>query len=235
MSAAVDQKNDLEFNSQKHSIRDSLDELKVTQQIIWDDFKQAQQHFKELQSSQYCRRNYLRTGFSAVEATLFGFRKLALILHEEVAPKVLSNELSIGERKVYGRIFRPVFSPAELCLLREEIPYLDDGGTIHIRPNFMNFKAQLKFTFSSLYRMLNLEPDIDYSKSGWSDLCKACSIRNSITHPKGAKDLTISDKDMSEVCDGFRWFELTAGFLFQHVANTLVSTVNNVYQARELS
>ncbi|NCN85467.1 MAG: hypothetical protein GW808_11250 [Sphingomonadales bacterium] len=82
---------------------------------------------------------------------------------------------------------------------------ISEKGDLKMRPNFIPTVSMIRL-ITNRAKELCPQLDIDFSGSGWSDLRKAISIRNRITHPKASSDLKISESEIQTARSGFFWF-----------------------------
>lgn len=138
----------------------------------------------ENEDTQTHRRHYVRAVFAAIEGTTFSMKVDALDAMQD------ERELDIGT----------------LALLREEAFSLDDRGRVTSIPMFIRIDRNIRFALAAYAHGITEDIDLDYSGSGWAALKSAITIRNRLVHPRSASDLAVSDKDLEEVREAYRWF-----------------------------
>lgn len=107
-----------------------------------------------------------------------------------------------SQATAYGHLY----SLAELAVLREESPYVDDRGNVKVRP----LKVPLITSIKALVKLLSKNQDaphsVDLNHPGFAALAKAIEIRNRVVHPKVASDLDISSEDLEVIGRAFNWY-----------------------------
>jgi hypothetical protein len=131
---------------------------------------------------QTARRLHIRMFISFVESILFTLKSQAIETHP-------------------GK-----FSQAELALLGDKTYELSDKGDAVERPYFGQFEKNLKFTFRCYAKAFELDHSPDYSGAGWQAFQQAVRMRNRITHPKFAANMSISDDDQKTIDKARNWF-----------------------------
>jgi len=132
----------------------------------------------------------VRSLFAYVEGLTYAFKRYALALHEQR---------------------EPIFSNAEIALLREVSYDLSDKGEALEQGKFLRFASNLRFAIRAFARISAYEAGPDFLGQGWQALRKGIQVRNRITHPKRPDDLTVSDIDLVAVSTGVRWFQEETG------------------------
>ena len=140
----------------------------------------AQENFRRLSSddSQLNRRNYIRSTFAAVEATLAHIR--ADVAHLIVRKSELS-----GKFDAHG------FVP-----LLDEMPRIQGTGKLSLEPNRVAFLPLVAYTLRKYAEFVEIEPGEFFSQAGWDALRNAVKVRHRITHPKLGSDIDVRDEDL---------------------------------------
>jgi len=141
----------------------------------------------------YAQRSLARTLFAAVEGLSFQLRRITLA--------------SIGNTDL--------LTEAEKHLLREERHYLDDKGRPKTSEAFLPFPQSLLFTIATYVKNHGAEFRPELSSAGWTSFKRAIEVRNSVTHPKSASSLVLSDADLSAIAEASRWWQNTMVAMFE--------------------
>lgn len=134
---------------------------------------------------------------------------------EEIRRIVIRSLFSIIEGMCYrmkvnafliGRLREIEFTKEELAMINEETYYLNEKGEARIRDFFPSLKSNLRFAFKILAKVFKSDFELVIENAGFENFQKAIDIRNRITHPKGIKDLDISQNDFNNVLRAYGWF-----------------------------
>ena len=142
----------------------------------------------------YNRRTLFRTFFAAVEATMFMLKHIPL---EAVArsPRL--------------------FTHAELSVLMEETPTLQENGTVTVRSRFEHIAANLRFLASALGRVSKRFPSVPVSHASWAAFQRSVRVRNRVVHPKRHADVVITDAELADLYAAEAWFRTWVNAVFK--------------------
>lgn len=98
-----------------------------------------------------------------------------------------------------------LLSPAERLILQEQTPYLDRKGEVVLQPMYPQTLPNLRFAFSVYSRTHGITFTLPTDESGWSALSETISVRNRVSHPKRASELTISDGAIDRAVEAHEW------------------------------
>jgi hypothetical protein len=140
--------------------------------------------------SQFYRRVFIYTVFSAIEATVYRLKRATLYWS-----RYLGRQTDV--------------SAADLAALKDETYLLSDAGKARARPMRAPLPANIRFSFEAFTRINGVACPVDFDSSDWKGLITAVSIRHRVTHPKHASDLEISREEMKIVGDATIWFRRT--------------------------
>ena len=141
-----------------------------------------------MDSTQFHRRNYLRSLFSLFEASLSNLR-------EEVATRLN-----------YKMFSQEQFSINEFIPLLDEDVQLQGNGEIKLVPNKYPFKNLVAYVFKKYSELLGLAHN-PLSNHKWDSFQEAVQIRNRITHPTDHEDTNISDEELSKIYEAEEWWK----------------------------
>lgn len=150
--------------------------------ILVDDVAAALARY-EASQTQSSMRDVVRAAFAAIEGTVWIFR-------EHVVDAATAT---------YG------LEPEEKAILEEETFQVNAQGKITRQARFLPLHNSIRFVARVAKRLVSREV-VDFSQSGWQKLQDATLIRNRITHPKSASDLTLSQSDVETVLDAMYWW-----------------------------
>lgn len=146
--------------------------------------------------SEEIRRIVTRSLFSIIEGMCYRMKLSALLIG-----KLRERELNNGAR----------------AMVDEETYYLDENGEVKTRPYYSKIKANLRFAFKVLACILKSDFELDVKSSDFEKFQKAVDIRNRLTHPKGVKDLRITQDEFNLVTSAYDWFVSNMRKLFSEI------------------
>jgi hypothetical protein len=135
--------------------------------------------------TQSYKRAYYRASFAFVEMTLFAIKH---VLFDAAAAGLFS--LSDAERAVL-----------------EEVNYdLADSGEIRTRRRFQPFEPKLRFIINLFHKLFDTYRQPNFTGPEWKVFQLALKVRNRVTHPKSAKDLEITNAEMTILEKANDWY-----------------------------
>lgn len=163
----------------------TLDQVDDAIDPLVRDVNESLEYLLRDERTQFWRRAHVRAVFALLEGWLFNMRRLAL-----------------GRAEV-GLV---AFSSGDIALLNENSFEVDKHGELLVQPKFIPVEKMVKLVFRCLAHALNVRYKLDTSTDGWNAFKSALAIRNRITHPRRAADLTISDEEMETIEAMMHWF-----------------------------
>ena len=152
--------------------------------LIFSDLEQSRNDLNST-DSQYARRNYIRSFFSALEGSLF-------ILRSDTIKQIDRNNYNI--------------SRSEESFIREESYQLDKKKlTSSSSQKFIPLNTMLRFTFKHHTAAHGVDYSIDLQSEGWCAFKKALKVRNRITHPKNPSHFNVSNADLENTNKAYQW------------------------------
>lgn len=136
-------------------------------------------------SGQPERRVFVRSLLAFVEGMTHAIRRYALAAHEA---------------------WPPLFTEAELAMLREVAYALKDNGEAFEQTKYVPFGPSVRLAIRAFSRSRGYQGQPDYQGQGWQSLRDAALVRNRLMHPRVPEDLAVSDSDLLTVIDGVDWF-----------------------------
>ena len=168
----------------------TIGQIKNSLLSILEDASEAELFLEANPESQFARRTYIRSIFSSIEGTIWILKDVCL-----------NTKTIDGKRKI---------SLAEYAILKEISFELKNNGEIKTSTKFLKLTDNIKFTFSLLNKLFNLEIDLDVGSKNWSYFLETIEIRNRITHPKKPTSFIIEDSEILKCKHTSNWFnELT--------------------------
>ena len=141
------------------------------------------------------RRSAVRAAFAAIEGLVFATKGLIL----EPFPQ--------------GRHH---YSDAEVALLREETYALSNKGEATVQTRFLRLEDNLRFMWKMFVKEWGIDPEIDFESDGWKSFCRSIKVRNRITHPRRAEDLSVSDIEIAQVEQSYHFvYNMTMRNIFR--------------------
>jgi len=140
--------------------------------------------------TQTARRDVVRASFAAIEGDVWQMRRhIASVLAD-----------------------LDTLTPIADLALREISYNVTSDGKIVEQPRWVSVPTAIRLAVSQAM-LISPEIQVDFSEAGWSSLHQTVTIRNRITHPKLADDLTITDGDLKAVTSGLFWVLATADYV----------------------
>jgi len=137
-------------------------------------------------------RLMIRSVFAAVESLAAAM--MAAALPKIAALAVSSNECSEERHRMFF----------EVCALSDMSYQISDRGEISIQPARSQLKNKVLFAINMLAKS-NSVTIAPRKIEGWDAFLNAIRIRNRITHPQAAEDLSVSSTDYETATKGLQW------------------------------
>lgn len=147
--------------------------------ILADDV----QHALDRTDAESERRNLLRTIISAAEGVSWIYRAHVLSIAKEFDAATPLIDLAFSEA-TYS---------------------VNEQGNIIEQARYISLTAMIRLT-TKVAQSLCPDLNVDFGSQGWQSLRDTIRLRNRITHPKNAADLSISFKEIDDAKTGFFWF-----------------------------
>jgi hypothetical protein len=148
-------------------------------------------------ATQFFRRAYIRSIFASIEGTVW--------LIKQVCLKAKPHR---GHRLI---------GVAEYALLTDQSYELKNNGEPSVQTKYLKLPDNLRFTAKVVQRLFGARLELGVGTTKWDDFLKAVRIRNRITHPKTAEELTITDDEISLCKEVSSWFNELVYAFFQGV------------------
>jgi hypothetical protein len=143
--------------------------------ILAEDVIRVKQRMEDAPSD-FHRREFVRTAYSAIEAQ---FWQLRMYLIEHVIDKKTT-------------------SIHEISALKEESYAINDKGEVYIQPKGYSLKVGLRLVFTVL-KNHEVPIQMDFGSAEWMNIDSALKIRNRVIHPKSMTDISVS-KEEADCC-----------------------------------
>lgn len=134
--------------------------------------------------SQPKRRALVRTIFALVEAGTWSRKQIALLQHE------------------LGNVS---FSEGEIALLKEEQYDLDQSGAVKVQKKFLRLADNIKFGVKAYAKAAGIRYVLPTDNNDWQAFLNSIKVRNRITHPKKSTELIITDEELRELIQAFKF------------------------------
>ena len=158
------------------------------------------------QNTDYGRRAFVRSVFTAIEGTLY-------ILRSDIIADIESGQ------------YRPPL--AEEVILREESYYLDTNKLSGVSsPRYTPVDVMLRFTLRSLASAHNVGYEMDTSTDGWRAFRVAIKVRNRITHPKDPDEFMVTDSELKDSIKAYDWFYAEYRHVHTHINTVLQKRID---------
>jgi hypothetical protein len=162
---------------------DTVRELKSIYATLQADVYEAQELYKA-SGNQFARRVLVRAFFSFIEGLAYNLRQVTL-----ASCKGLPN-----------------VSAAELFLLQEETCEIDEKGKVRPpREKYLATGSAFLFSLRMYPKAHGGQYNPELGDGGWEAFRNALALRDSITHPKSAAKLEISDEALVNFAKASEW------------------------------
>src|SRR5208337_258088 len=105
-------------------------------------------------------------------------------------------------------------SVAEMAALKEETYYVSGQGKVQTQEKHLTFEQSFRISVHYFFKDVD-SVRVDYGNGGWKALLEGLKIRNRITHPKQASELSITEEQLETVKTGKKWCDNQFKLLFQ--------------------
>jgi hypothetical protein len=150
--------------------------------------------------NQFFRRTYIRSIFASIEGTIW--------LIKQVCLKAKPHR---GHRLI---------GVAEYALLTDHSYELKNNGEPSVQTKHLKLPDNLRFTVNVVQRLFGARLELGVGTTKWDNFLKTVRIRNRVTHPKTAEELTITDEEIALCKEVSSWFNDLAYAFFQGVLTT---------------
>lgn len=175
-------------------------ELRDLQAVLGDDLPIIGRIEKDDSNLHCLRRAAVRAVFALIEGVVHRMKHLAYETH------------------AYEGVELP---RAEVALLLEESYDLNEKGAVVIKQNFLQIEKNIKFAFAAVARAYGITHQLNVGGIGWDSFKKTLKVRNRLTHPKNAQELAVSDEEIKDMKETYKWFLTSAKELLDEVAASL--------------
>lgn len=135
--------------------------------------------------AQWKRRSFVRAFIALVEFDTYNRKQRVLYLQDH------------GHGK---------FRTAELVLLREIQPEIDDTGKVKEKKKYLRLIDNYRFAIRMFCKATGIEFELPTNNDGWTAFKDTVDLRNRITHPKNISEVEISDEQFQRAVTAYKWF-----------------------------
>ena len=153
--------------------------------LLQEDILNLLDAYKNDWSSQPFRRMFVRACWALIEGEVFRLKQLTLLACD------------LGGKSL---------APDDHVFLSEVQMLGDDNGVVKRKPAYESTLENLKRTLKITSSKFELGWSPAFDNQGWEQLRRSLDLRDRITHPKFAAELTISDDELDLHRKGFEWF-----------------------------
>ena len=158
-----------------------------------DDVDQLLTMLARDRQSQFARRTYVRALATFVEAWINAIKRLCTeAAHVAIQP----------------------LSDAELALLRDVSFDLNEKGEAVKKVKFLKFDQNFRFTFAADAKLMGSDVVLRTDQNGWTLFRNLIRLRNRLTHPRAAADLSVSDTELDNAEHAGDWFMMVTKELY---------------------
>lgn len=168
------------------------EEIAQFTELLYSDFIMASKSLLEESESEYLRRNLVRTAGSYIDGTINYYKSQLLDMHSK----------------------HSILTKDQHACLSEVRLFIDQNGDI-IRSNlYFPFENTMFFVIRLIPKMLKCRVPLNIYKNcdGYKKFKKFINLRNSVTHPKTIKSLSVTDGDIELVAKGINWFKFQTNY-----------------------
>jgi hypothetical protein len=152
--------------------------------LLRADVLRAREDLQKADPSEYHRRQYIRAVFAQLEGATFGLKQLAIPARDSA------------------------LTDAELALLRGEAYRLNEIGEAVTGAARLTLPSDMRFAFKMYAKSVGFTYDLPVNEPEWAALIRARKVRDRLMHPRGAKDLEITDKELEDATQAAEWFQV---------------------------
>ena len=162
--------------------KEAVNELKLIYGTLLADIVQAEELYR-ISDTQFSRRVLIRAFFAFIEGLAYNLRQVTLASCEKL----------------------PNMSDEERVRLREKTYELDKDGNLRLRTKYLRTGPGFLFSLQMYPKTHGGEYSPKLDNGGWVAFDSALKLRDSITHPKSAATLEISDEAFKVFCKASDW------------------------------
>jgi hypothetical protein len=161
-----------------------------------------------------------------------------LFLIEAVGPdiqKASPTQRRFIMRSVFAFIEAMTFSLKNVAISRKGIPLsvadrmiasetayeLKDTGEVNPRPLKLKLLSNVRFAFMLFKKNFGISHDLDVTGEGWEFFRRSIKVRDRLTHPKRASDISVSDLELTEGIEAWKWFQANLAKLASEAVESL--------------
>ncbi|WP_448554973.1 hypothetical protein [Thalassotalea montiporae] len=166
---------------------------------------------------------------SEFTAELDNYFMVSGILVSDMNSIVVANSDSGFERRNIIRSFFSLvdgylncFRQLALVLLKVEDLYFDLSNKERkalLDEKSLGTSDRIKYLIIAFCKILDLKPRPDFSGDKWCEFNHLVRVRHSVTHPKNANDLLISNEEWDSYCESIKWGAALCFDVTQKMAN----------------
>ena len=181
-----------------------LNDLNEVFATLYADLGKCREELQRDLASQYHRRLVIREFCTVVEVNAYHFKRLSLYSTRKMIPDIKAATHVANKDEVLAP-FWDSLSPAELMILEECSPALDESGTASTKRMFPPTDPNIRFAFAIYLKVIKTGVHVDFSGKGWSAMKTTIAVRNRLTHPKRLEDIAVSDDDLAKLVQANDW------------------------------
>lgn len=134
------------------------------------------------------RRLFVRSLFAEIEGTTFALKQAAL--------DTASHMHSVSP-----------FLPEEVILLAEKSYDLDNEGNVKSQAARIPMSKNIRFAFKAFAKVNRTTYELKVDGIGWQSFKKSIKVRDRLMHPKNTIDLVVTDQELTDAKNTFKWFK----------------------------
>jgi len=181
-----------------------LHELDDVFETLYKELGRCRENLQADHGSQYRRRLLIREFCTFVEVIAYHFKRFSLYIVQQMVPSIKVAEHFANTTEILAP-YLDALSPAEVMMLEECSPVLDENGTPTTKRMFPQMLPNLRFAIAAYLKVVRTGVKIDFSGTGWSAMRVTVGVRNRLTHPKSLQDLFVSDNDIAKMVLANDW------------------------------
>src|SRR5206468_3682365 len=159
---------------------------------LLNDVQACLQSCMAARSSQFDRRNLVRSSFAAVEGLTWALKVAALRVHDTGSVQ---------------------FDEGEVAILSERRFDLGDDGNVRRAYAQIPIKKNLRFAWRAFAKANKVDVTLDCGSPWWKDFGEAKKIRDRLVHPKSTSDLYVTEAEVQTMNRALVWWASELGRL----------------------
>lgn len=181
-----------------------LNDLNEVFSTLYADLGKCREELQRDFNSQYRRRLMIREFCTFVEVSAYQLKRYSLYITRKMIPDIKAATHVANKDEVLAP-FSDSLLPAELMILEDFSPALDESGAASTKRMFPPTAPNIRFAFATYLKVIKTGVHVDFGGKGWRAMKTTIAVRNRLTHPKCLEDIAVSDDDLAQLVEANDW------------------------------